>query len=125
MSALFAHTPLRRAPPPSIVRGFLPAHSVHIANRPLIPPPCPAILLWNSVQRFFAQRKQQSGAKPPEAVEREAVDVLVGMLRKLGGDQVISGATTPYTLCPTRLRIVAAAVSLSQIVSSWVEGMVG
>ena len=50
------------------------------------------VRIKQGADKIIEARKQQqlAGAKPPEAVEREAVDVLVGMLRKLGGDQVIS-----------------------------------
>lgn len=50
------------------------------------------VRIKQGADKIIEARKQQQlkGAKPPEAVEREAVDVLVGMLRKLGGDQVIS-----------------------------------
>jgi DNA-nicking Smr family endonuclease len=48
------------------------------------------VRIQEGADAIIASRAAKAGKKPPEAVEREAVDVLVGMLRTLGGDQVIS-----------------------------------
>ncbi len=50
------------------------------------------VRIKQGADKIIEARKQQqlAGGKPADAVGRQAVDVLVGMLRKLGGDQVIS-----------------------------------
>jgi hypothetical protein len=50
------------------------------------------VRIKQGADKIIEARKQQqlAGGKPADAVGRQAVDVLVGLLRKLGGDQVIS-----------------------------------
>jgi hypothetical protein len=78
-------------------RRWLARHSDVFELSPLDKDGQSTVRIKQGADAIIEARKQQqqlqqgaAGAKPPEAIEREAVDVLVGMLRKLGGGQVIS-----------------------------------